>query len=71
MRFSVVVPVEEKQTEGHDEKEEENVDAKTSVALSRLTDLFVGFADVFCGAHDGVGNAFDVAFLQRDLKQSN
>lgn len=68
--ISVVVPVEEKQAEGHDEEEEEDVNAQPGVSLDRLLDLLVGFSHVLRGADDRVGNALDVAFLQRDLKNS-
>jgi hypothetical protein len=35
-----------------------------------LLDLLVGFANVFSGADDGVGDPLDVAFLEGNLRRN-
>ena len=67
--FSVIVPVKKQQTERHHQQEEQNVDTKTRISLNRLFNLFVGFANIFSGTDNGVGDSFNVTFLQGNLRK--
>jgi len=64
----IVVPVQEKQGERHDQQEEQRPHAKASIPLGGLADLLVGILDIFCGAHDGTDNPVDIVLLHGDLK---